>query len=415
MKTHRVAVALLLAHILSLLGFATYAVALTQLQAEWGLSNSQAGWIASGFFIGYVIAVSTWSSLTDVVDARKIYTAGSLIAASGSMGFAIGAEGFFSAMFFQILLGVGIAATYMPGLKILSDRTHGKEQSRFVAFYTAFFGLGAAASLYITGLSLPRIGTQWTFFLCALGPLLSALLVLSRTRPLAHERHPQPFRLDLQRLFPVKTWKQVLADRACLGYTVGYGVHCAELFGSRAWMVAFLAFSVSLMPEGSITPISVATTAAIVSIFSVPSSILGNEIALRIGRRAWIVLAMTITVVVGVLMALLAGSAWWLGFLLIALYSMLIMADSATLTAGLVAAADPRVKGAAMGLYSLIGFGLGGTLGPAIFGFALDSAGGGQHSIDWAFAFMLLGMGCLLFPIFDWWLHRSNPFKKTSH
>jgi len=123
---------------------------------------------------------------------------------------------------------------------------------------------------------------------------------------------------------------------------------------------------------------------------------------------------MTITVVVGVLMALLAGSAWWLGFLLIALYSMLIMADSATLTAGLVAAADPRVKGAAMGLYSLIGFGLGGTLGPAIFGFALDSAGGGQHSIDWAFAFMLLGMGCLLFPIFDWWLHRSNPFKKTS-
>ncbi|MEY3633195.1 MAG: hypothetical protein RI937_1393, partial [Pseudomonadota bacterium] len=93
----RVAVSLLLAHILSLLGFSTYAVALTQLQQEWALSNSEAGWIASGFFIGYVATVSTWSSLTDVMDARRIYTAGSFIAASAGFGFALGAEGFLSA------------------------------------------------------------------------------------------------------------------------------------------------------------------------------------------------------------------------------------------------------------------------------------------------------------------------------
>ncbi|WVN41152.1 MFS transporter [beta proteobacterium MWH-UniP1] len=411
MQVKRVAIALLVAHILSLMGFSTYAVALTQLQADWGLSNSQAGWIASGFFIGYVATVSTWSSLTDVMDARRIYMAGSLIAASGGMGFAIGAEGFLSALFFQLMLGVGIAATYMPGLKILSDRTRGVEQSRFVAFYTAFFGFGAASSLFVTGLALPHIGTHWTFFLCALGPLVAGLIVLSRTRPLAHERNPAPIQWSWQRLFPVATWRLILADRRCLGFTVGYGVHCAELFGSRAWIVAFLSFSAALMPSGSFTPFSAATAAAVVSIFSVASSILGNEVALKVGRRAWIVVVMVCTGLAGIAMALCAGSAWWVVFLLLTGYTVLVMADSATLTAGMVASADPKVKGAAMGLYSLIGFGGGGVLGPAIFGGALDLAGGGTAPSDWAIGFAALGAGCMLFPVFDWWLHRSNPFR----
>lgn len=413
MQVRSVAISLLFAHILSLLGFSTYAVALTQLQAQWGLSNSQAGWIASGFFVGYVATVSTWSSLTDVMDARRVYAAGSLIAASGGIGFALGAEGFVSALFFQVVLGAGIAATYMPGLKILSDRTRGKEQSRFVAFYTAFFGLGAASSLFIAGQSLPRIGTQWTFLLCALGPLAAMWIVLSRTRPLAHERGPQAISWSLHRLFPFRTWKAVLTNRECLGYTVGYGVHCAELFGSRAWVVAFLAFSVSLLPANSVTLMSAASAAAIISVCSVPASILGNEVALKIGRRAWIVMVMAATTVVGVAMALLAGSGWWIVFALMLMYSMLIMADSATLTAGLVATADPQIKGAAMGLYSLIGFGGGGVLGPVIFGAALDWSGGGVAGTDWAIGFAALGAGCLLYPLFDWWLHRSHPFRAS--
>lgn len=414
MQPRSVAISLLLAHILSLLGFSTYAVALTQIQREWGLSNSEAGWIASGFFIGYVLAVSAWSSLTDVMDARRIYAAGSLLASAGGMGFAMGADDFLSALFFQIVLGVGIAATYMPGLKILSDRTQGREQSRYVAFYTAFFGLGSASSLFIAGLSLPAIGLRWTFFLCGLGPLMAALIVLSRTRPLAHERHPVAVNWSLHRLFPIMTWREVLRDKRCLGFTIGYGVHCTELFGSRAWVVAFLAFSIASMPVGAVTPMSAAAMAALVSVLSVPASILGNEVALRIGRRAWIVMVMVFTVAAGTSMAFAAGSAWWVVFALMAVYSMLVMADSATLTAGLVASADPRVKGAALGLYSLIGFGGGGVIGPAIFGTALDLSGGGSTPQDWAWGFAAIGMGCLLFPVFDIWLNRSNPFRRRA-
>ena len=150
------------------------------------------------------------------------------------------------------------------------------------------------------------------------------------------------------------------------------------------------------------------------SVLSVPASILGNEVALRLGRRAWIVIVMTVTTLVGVVMALFAGSAWWLVFVLVAVHSMFIMADSATLTAGLVASAEPGVKGAAMGLYSLIGFGLGGVLGPALFGLALDISGGGSEPWHWAIGFFAIGLGCIAFPIFDWRLHGGTPFGKAT-
>jgi fucose permease len=54
----KILVSLLLAHIFSMLGFSSYAAALTLLQALWQLSNTEAGLIASAFFMGYMVSVS---------------------------------------------------------------------------------------------------------------------------------------------------------------------------------------------------------------------------------------------------------------------------------------------------------------------------------------------------------------------
>ena len=113
-----------------MLGFSTYAALLPELRDLWRLSNSQAGVIGGMFFAGYIATVSLWTALTDRVDARRIYVFGSLLACAGSAGFALFAQGFASALLFQAVLGVGIAATYMPGLRLLSDRISGPYQSR---------------------------------------------------------------------------------------------------------------------------------------------------------------------------------------------------------------------------------------------------------------------------------------------
>ena len=376
-----------------MLGFSTYAALLPDLRDEWRLSNAEAGVVGGMFFAGYVTTVSLWTALTDRVDARRIYVAGSVVAAAGSAGFGFLVHGFASAVFFQAMLGVGIAATYMPGLRLLSDRVSGPHQSRYIAFYTSFFGIGTALSLAIAGLLAPQFGWRSAFIVSALGPLGAGALVLS-LRPLpAHGGDAMSWRS----LFPVRSWLRVLRDRASAGYTLGYMAHCLELFGSRAWMVAFLAFSASLH-AGETFPWPAATIAAVVNLLAVPASILGNEVAVRIGRRRWILLVMAASGACGMLLAWTAPWHWALVLAMIVAYSMLVMAESGTLTAGLVAAAPADLRGAAMGLYSLLGFG-GGLLGPIVFGSALDLAGGARSTSAWIVAYAAIGAGCLAAPI----------------
>lgn len=385
-----------------MLGFSTYAALLPELRDAWSLSNSQAGVVGGMFFAGYVAAVSFSTALTDRIDARWVYLGGGVLAAAASAGFGLAASGFWSAALFQVVLGAGIAATYMPGLRMLSDRIAGPGQSRYIAFYTSFFGIGTALSFAIAGLAAPRYGWRAAFLVSALGPLLAALSVAL----LLHGRRPAAASpLSLGVLFPLAAWRRVLADRAAAGYTFGYAAHCLELFGSRAWMVAFLGYSASVQP-GPGFPWHAAAIAAVINLIAVPASIAGNEIALRLGRRRWIVAVMGASGTSGIVLALGAPWHWAAVLAMLVLYSMLVMAESGTLTAGLVAAAPNDLRGAALGLYSLAGFG-GGLAGPVLFGAALDLAGGAARHLAWVAAYAAIGAGCLVAPL----VVRMNPNK----
>ena len=211
--------------------------------------------------------------------------------------------------------------------------------------------------------------------------------------------------VELPVLFPLAAWRRVLADRAAAGYTLGYAAHCLELFGSRAWMVAFLAYSASVQP-GPGFPWHAAAIAAVINLIAVPASIAGNEIALRLGRRRWIVAVMSASGTGGIVLALGAPWHWAAVLAVLVIYSMLVMAESGTLTAGLVAAAPSDLRGAALGLYSLAGFG-GGLAGPVLFGAALDLAGGAARHAAWIAAYAAIGAGCLAAPL----VVRMNPNK----
>jgi MFS family permease len=123
---------MLSAQVLTLLGFACYAVTLITLQREWGLTNFQSGLIASSFFFGYIGFVSLATVLTDRFDAKRIYLFGVTVEFLGLMGFSLVTSGFLSALFFMFLIGAGISGTYMPGLKILTDRLKSGEITRYI-------------------------------------------------------------------------------------------------------------------------------------------------------------------------------------------------------------------------------------------------------------------------------------------
>lgn len=398
---------MLMAQTCALLGFACYAVVLTTLQDEWHLSNLQSGLIASAFFFGYMLMVPLATALTDRIDAKKVYLVGGLSATCGLLGMSLFAYNFWTALIFMALNGVGLAGTYMPGLKILSDRIKTGELTRHIAFYTAFFGIGTGFSYLCSGWILNSLGWHYVFGIIALGPITASLIVLLFIPALAHEKWHGPIRIRLHDIFPVDKWRLVLQDKTASGFIFGYTAHSIELFASRSWIVAFFGFCAIVTGDSFL--LTATTLAGVINFFGVPASILGNEIALRIGRQKWIFFVMLSSAVFGVALALSTGQSWWLIVALAIGHAIFIMADSATLTAGLVVSAKENIKGAAMGLHSLMGFG-GGLLGPAIFGFVLDLTGSRASQISWVWAYAAVVVWGVLFVFYErrnGWVSRS--------
>ncbi|MEJ5357121.1 MAG: MFS transporter [Desulfobacterales bacterium] len=386
-KPARVVAWLCLAEVLSMTGFAAYPAFLAPLRDLWGLSSSEAGLIGGAFFAGYMTAVFFLSAATDRVDARRVHLGCCLLSAASLAGFAALASGLASAVFFQVLSGAGLAGTYMPGLKALTDRVGGPRRSRYVSYYTSAFGVGTSLSFLLAGWLGRVLSWPGVFALLAVGPLAAAALVRNTiapsSLPKAAGRTPS--------LFPRPA---VLRLPGVPAFIVRYAAHCWELFGLRSWMVAFLLFGYGL---AAADPPGLAATeaAAWINLLGIPASILGNETAMRVGRSRFIPVAMAAS---GLLSwcagfsALLSAGAM---LAVLAFYYIAVMSESAALTAGLVEVTPAHVRGAVMAFYSFAGFGAG-FLAPVAFGAVLDAAGGKEAPLAWGLAFGSLGAGCLL-------------------
>src|ERR1700682_749392 len=98
--------------------------------ARWNLSKTEAGWLVGIFFAAYVVMVPVLVSLTDRIPVRRVYMLGTGLTALSHFGFALLADGFWSALLLRLLAGIGWAGTYMPGLKAITDPLEGTAQSR---------------------------------------------------------------------------------------------------------------------------------------------------------------------------------------------------------------------------------------------------------------------------------------------
>ena len=379
------------AEVLGMLGFFAFPALLPAFIAEWGLSNTAAGWINATFFAGYMATVPVLVSLTDRIDPKRIYLVCMGITAISAAAFPLLAQGFWTAVLLRTLGGIGLAGTYMPGLKALSDLIEGPAQSRAVSFYTSSFGIGSAASFYLAG----RLGAEqgWTtaFAVLSAGPLLALGLVWL----LLPAHTPQ----RLQHTGGgVHGFLATLRNRRAMGYTLAYMVHNFELFGLRSWLVVYLTYSIALQPAGTAV-LAPATLTALVTLLALPASVSGNEIAVRLGRRRVVCSIMTASALLASVFGFLAGLPFPALAALCLVYGVTVMADSSPITAGTVAEALPGLRGTTMAVHACVGF-LGSFLGPLVFGMVLDLAGGRQQGLSWGLAFATMGAVVALGPLF---------------
>jgi MFS family permease len=387
--------------VLNMLDNATFPALIPVFQPLWALSGTEAGWVSGIYYAGYAAAVPLLVTVTDRLDARAVYLACCLLGVAAALGFALFAEGLWTAMIFRVLGGVSLAGTYMVGLKLLSDRLAEHRRPRAVAVYTAFFGIGASVSVFVAGEVEALAGWPAAFVVGGLAALAAFALVAACVRPLAPARKPQE-----EHLFD---FRPVLRNRPALAYTLSYAAHIWELFGFRAWLVAFLVFVFTRQPglaAGSWTPTQVAT---VILLLGMPASILGNEIATAIGRRRIVSFVMLGSGCISLALGFLADAPLWVLLPLLGVYGCLIMGDSGALTTGTVIAAQPERRGATMALHALFGFGAG-FVSPLAFGVVLDLGGGNGSGLAWGLAFALMGLGVLLGPLVLAFLGRRTPY-----
>ena len=361
------------------------AVMVQHLIPLWGMTNTQAGLLASAYAAGYMLAVPFLSSLTDRYDARRILLLGSLCSGLSTLAFAFFATSWLTGVFIWGLAGASFAGAYMPGLRALTDRLETADASRSITLYTASYSMGVGFSFLVSQLVADAYGWRWSFGITGLGPLIMAFVAwrMKPVLPIPKEGHL----LDV---------RPVLRNRPAMAYILSYGAHCFELYGFRTWLVAFWTFVIS-RHQGDSLPDAM-TVSFLASLLAMPASILGNELSLRFGRARAISWIQVISALTALSIGVLAGGSAWVILVLIFIYAVTVPADSGSLTAGMMSYAQPQFKGLTLAMHSTVGFGLSALSGWMV-GLALDSHGGTQDPQAWLAAFGVLAAGVMLGPL----------------
>ena len=388
MSNARLVAAPCVAHALSLTSMASYPALLPTFISVWDLSNTEAGWIAGVYYAGYMLAVPILTSATDHIDARRVYLAASALTCAATLAFALFADGFWSALVLRFFAGIGLAGTYMPGLKALTDRVSGANESRYLAFYTATFGLGVSLSFLVSGEMAAWFGWRAAFLAGAAGSAASLVIFASVVAPRDQSgERPDTLLLDV---------RPVLRTRETMGYVLAYAAHVWELFSMREWMVAFLTFAIAYQALTDV-PLRPTIIVAVANLMGLFSSILGNECSVRFGRRRLITIAMWGSAAVVGVLGFTAGWPYLLIAGLCILHGITVSTDSSSITAGALQSAPAGYRGTTLAVHSTFGF-AAGFVGPLAVGIVLDVTGG-TTVVSWGLALLSMGVVAALGPI----------------
>lgn len=369
--------AIVAAQVLTQIGAFTLPALLPDYIARWDLSKTEAGWLVGAFFAAYVPAVPVLLALTDRVPARWIYLFGTGMTALAHLGFAVLADGFWTALLMRALSGLGWAGAYMPGLKAIADPLQGNAQSRAVSWHAAGVGIAGALSFAVASAMASLAGPAAAFLFgaaAAAGAFVIAAMVMPTASP-ARQVASRGALLD---------FRPVMRNRKAMAWISGYTVHTWELAAVRAWAVTFLAATFARLGAPAWMP-GPAVIFTLVGLASIAVSISGNETAQLFGRSRVVAWAMSVAAVLSLLTGWTTGLSPILAVLAVVCWNAAIYLDSSALTAGTVQAADGHLRGATMGLHSMAGY-AGGFLGPLGVGVVLDLCGG-DSVLGWGLAF----------------------------
>jgi len=341
-------VILLLAQVSALsLWFMTAAV-LPEIRAEFSLTASREAALSSAVPAGFVFGalVSAFLGLADRFDPRRLFCICTLVAAASGIALLHVSLLGPAAIAARFVTGAALAGVYPVGMKIAVS--WGKEDRGLL--------VGLLVGALTLGSSMPHLvawlgGADWRISVW----VVSGLTLLSGAIILLVDLGPNHASASSFRVRAIHVaWK----DRRLRYAYLGYLGHMWELYAMWSWIgvATYVSYTMSIAPQeaASLSKLTAFTGIAAGAL----TCVLGGLVADRIGKAQVTIIAMVVSAGAALATALTFGGPVWLTFLLVILWGLSIIPDSAQFSAMVADNAPPELSGSLLTLQTAIGFAL---------------------------------------------------------
>jgi len=163
---------------------ASNAIIAPQLQKDLSLAPEKLGMLSASFFYAFAFTQIPIALLLDRLGSRRIMTALTLVGSLGAVIFGL-AAGFNEAVIGRALLGFGMAANFIGGMKLFTQWFSPREFATMAGLLTGAGTIGSIAASTPLALLVDRVG--WRVSFIAVGVLTAAMAiffhVVVRDRP----------------------------------------------------------------------------------------------------------------------------------------------------------------------------------------------------------------------------------------
>ncbi len=355
--------------------FAANAVA-PQLAERWALSQGETGWLSTAVQLGFVIgtALAAVLNLADTLPSRW-YFAGAATAAGAANEALLFAPNYRWALVCRVATGVCLAGVYPPAMKMAATWFRDR-RGLAIGIVVGALTIGKAVPYLVH--AIPGVGVRPVVVCASLAVLLAGAIIA-----VAYRDGPAPFP---RRPFSLNLVGVVLRDRAFRQVLGGYAGHMLELYAFWIWVPSFLAASAAA--RGSSVAASTGWVNALSFVVLAAGAIgcvFGGELADRIGPVRLVVTAMLVSGFCAMLTPLVFGAPSALVVVLLLVWSVTVIADSAQFSTLVTRVVPPHAIGTALTLQTSIGFLLTTItiqLVPVVVGV-----------VGWRYAFPMLAIG----------------------
>ncbi|OGK93888.1 MAG: hypothetical protein A2X51_03950 [Candidatus Rokubacteria bacterium GWC2_70_24] len=162
--------------------------------AELGITYTAAGTIMTAYFWTYTAVQVPIGIMTDRLGARRVMLAFMAVLLLGVGVFALSGS-YAQALVGRCLVGLGAAAVWLPGLRLINEWFPPEERGRVTGIFSSGGGIGATAALLGIPLLAEQFGWRWGYALTLVPVLvtLAAIALVIRPGPLgAAQRNRRP-------------------------------------------------------------------------------------------------------------------------------------------------------------------------------------------------------------------------------